>query len=253
MQKGLTSLFRILSQQGLMHCWVCGLPMVCDCKHNNHGICSVCLDLIEDDKLHCDFCGRVLASKTGLSVCGVCVQKPQLGFFVSVGEYDFPISQLIHQFKFNRHIGLDKALGQLLLSKIDDFYQHRQLPLPELVLPVPLHKKRFWQRGYNQSALIARYCARNLNVSFDAHLITRVLFKQPQMELSGKDRLKNIRGAFEIQANKAQTLEGKYVVLVDDVKTTGATLNEIKKLLLKSGCRQVDIWVLANTPPLLSD
>lgn len=118
---------------------------------------------------------------------------------------------------------------------------------PEVMLPVPLHSKRLRERGYDQTLLLARALKKQLhviNMKTDHHLIKRTINSVPQQSLDSTARRKNIRNAFTLRRKP----DWKHVALIDDVVTTGATVNEITKLLKQNGVKRVDIWSIARTP-----
>ncbi len=116
--------------------------------------------------------------------------------------------------------------------------------LPQALIPVPLHKNRFRERGFNQSVLIAQYCGKKLSLPVLKRHIVRAIDNPPQSGLSKPKRKDNIRNAF-VMANRTQH---DHIALVDDVMTTGNTLFEIARLLRKNGFSRVDAWVFARTP-----
>ncbi len=135
----------------------------------------------------------------------------------------------IHQFKFEARTEWVPPLVELL----EIAYAGSGLAPPELVLPVPLHPKRLKERGFNQSGLLAGELARKIGVPVSFDVIVRKNRTLPQTRLNRKERLKNVRGAFELSG--AQGVRGRRVLLVDDVFTTGTTLSECARTLKKKG------------------
>ena len=117
-------------------------------------------------------------------------------------------------------------------------------PLPERLLPVPLHPARLRQRGYNQSLELARPLSRQLDIALDRSCFQRILNTPPQADLPRRQRLHNLRGAFRLSPPP----EARHVALVDDVVTTGSTVNELARLLLRAGVQRIDVWAVARTP-----
>jgi ComF family protein len=116
--------------------------------------------------------------------------------------------------------------------------------MPELIVPVPLHRTRLRERGYNQAQEIARATAATLSLPLDPHCCERVLVTAPQTRLEKKARRRNVRGAFAVRyAPKAG-----HVAILDDVLTTGSTASELTKVLLQQGVQRVDLWAVARTP-----
>jgi ComF family protein len=112
-------------------------------------------------------------------------------------------------------------------------------------MPVPLHPKRLRERGFNQSLLLAERVAAALNADLDFSSLKRIRYTQPQTELGSEERKKNVRKAFGVSEREA--VKGRAVLLVDDVATTGSTLNECARTLKRAGCRHVFCLVLART------
>jgi len=135
----------------------------------------------------------------------------------------------IHQFKFEAQIEWIPPLVELL----EIACAGSGLPLPDLVLPVPLHPQRLKERGFNQSGLLAGELARKLRVPVSFNVIVRKNRTEPQTRLNRKERLKNVKGAFELSG--AQAMRGRRILLVDDVFTTGTTLSECARTLKKNG------------------
>lgn len=208
----------------------------------HHGLCSHCNRQIRRYP-YCGRCGTELPSDQ--LFCGRCLQiKPLWNKIVIIGRYSEPLSDLIHRFKFKNQYFLDRTLARLLLLAIRNAKRTHQLTLPDVILPVPLHHWRQWQRGYNQSNLLANWLYHWLAISVRQDLIQRCKHTATQRGLSAVRRRKNLKGAFRVSASikKYQS-----VALVDDVITTGSTLNEITKQLRKQGVKHIQVWGLART------
>jgi ComF family protein len=132
-----------------------------------------------------------------------------------------------------------EPLSNLLSSRLQG-----TADLPDLVIPVPLHPLRLRERGFNQSLEIARFVANKLQLETDWQSVKRIHHTPPQTDLSEKERRRNLQGAFSISGD----LRGRHVALLDDVITTGATLTELSRLLMRQGVERVDLWALARTP-----
>jgi ComF family protein len=150
--------------------------------------------------------------------------------------------EAIHQFKYGAKGFLADSLGPLLArfaeGRVKESYEY-------LTIPVPLHPRRLRERGFNQSLLLARHVAGKLNTELDFLSLRRVRYTLPQTGLGKEERRKNVRGAFQVRNPEA--VKGKTVLLVDDVATTGNTLNECARVLIRSGCKKVFCLVLAKT------
>lgn len=207
----------------------------------SHGLCSRCNQKIR--RFHyCGHCGTELPQNS--LHCGKCLRsEPSWDRMVIIGHYHEPLSTLIHQFKFQQQFFLDRTLARLLLLAIYQARRTHHLILPEVILPVPLHHKRQWQRGYNQADLIAQQLSKWLKIKCDNQLLQRNRHTHTQRGLSASARQQNLRGAFSLAKRKTY----QSVALVDDVITTGSTLNEISRLLRKNGVKHIQVWGLART------
>lgn len=171
-------------------------------------------------------------------VCGACLSKPPAFDFTRAAySYSFPVDVLIQAFKYQGNLALVPVLAAELLPKAN-----HQL---DYIIPVPLSTARLRERGFNQALEIARIISKRSGVSLLANACSRIRDSPPQAGLPWKERAKNIRGAFTCNAE----LRGKKVALLDDVMTTGATLNELAKAVRKRGAIEISAWVVARTLP----
>lgn len=120
--------------------------------------------------------------------------------------------------------------------------ERRRLPMPDLLLPVPLHSSRLRQRGYNQALELARPVAKHLNLPLDVSSCTRNRTTSDQIGLSAKKRALNLKDAFSVNTR----FHDKRVAIIDDVMTTGSTVNELTQQLIRAGVSHVDVWVCAR-------
>jgi ComF family protein len=192
----------------------------------------------------CPVCGRPFASGTERDhVCEDCLRKRP--FFEKARApylYEGSLLTAIHEFKYAEKTYLARPLGLLLSSFAKTWlHGHRKL----LVMPVPLHPKRLRERGFNQSLLLADRVAETLDADLDFSSLKRIRYTKPQTGLGSKERKRNVRKAFGVSSREA--VKGREVLLVDDVATTGSTLNECALTLKRAGCRQVFCLVLART------
>jgi ComF family protein len=150
------------------------------------------------------------------------------------------MDHLIKMLKFQGQLAAATLLGHLLQEAL----AHRTTPLPEALLPVPLHSKRLAERGFNQALEIARIVSKTLSIPVLVNAVQRSRATPPQVSLDAKARRGNVRGAFRLQ----QSLQAKHVAIMDDVITTGSTVAEVAQVLKMSGVEEVEIWALARTP-----
>jgi len=191
----------------------------------------------------CPRCGRDLAAGNlppGF-LCGRCRSRPPaFERLYAAWLYQPPIDQVIRALKFGRLDYLGRSLGEALADRFS-----ASLPRLDLVVPVPLHWRRRLARGFNQAGLIAGSLARQLDLPC-RQMLRRTRATRPQSRLPRVHRLANTRRAFRRRRGRAPT--GLRILLVDDVATTGATLDAAARALLQSGAKQVLAMVAARTP-----
>lgn len=215
------------------------------------GICKNCWSTIQFlEGPCCPRCGKPFVSGEALShspahVCGDCREKaPHFDRVISVAVYEKALAEAIHLFKYSKKAGWAEPLGQLLLKRVSDFGR------VDVILPVPLHHRRLRQREFNQSLLMAVEVSRSTGVPLQIDNLCRVRWTKPQIELNGEDRRKNVRRAFEVKW--PDRIKDQSILLIDDVFTTGATVNECAKMLKRSGAKSVNVLTLARMIPFRS-
>ena len=185
-------------------------------------------------------CPRCALASPQAAVCGRCLaQPPHYDATVAALAYEFPADALIHAFKFRGELAFAAFFGGLLLQKI------RPEERIDLIIPVPLSGKRLRERGYNQAVELARPLAAAVRTPLELDLCERSRDAPPQTDLPWAERGRNVRGAF--RCNRAPI--GATVAVIDDVMTTGATLDEIASTLKAAGATRVVNWVVARTQP----
>ena len=214
-----------------------------------NGICPDCfakITFISSPLCHC--CGRPFAGgadvKFGaVQYCGECLRKKKRLFTMqrSAFVYNDESKDLILNLKFRDRTGTAETLADLLYTAGIDIWKEK----PDLIIPVPIHRLRLLQRRYNQSALLCKYLAQKTGIAADYETLVRQRNTVPQVQLSGTARRNNLKQAFAT-ANP-QKFKGKKVVLIDDVSTTGSTLNECAKVLHKAGAAAIYALTLART------
>jgi ComF family protein len=153
-----------------------------------------------------------------------------------------PVDSLIAAFKYRNQLTSGRLLSQLLLAEICRRYADQ--PLPEIIVPVPLHWRRQWRRGFNQSQCVASYLGAQLSIPVQLRRIQRIRRTPTQQGLNKPQRQRNLKRAFRV----TKPFSGETIALIDDVMTTGTTCAEISRELLKAGAGEVHIWALARTP-----
>lgn len=219
-------------------CWLCRMPLALSAW----GICSVCTRSLEGGIGGCPQCGLPAVSQT--MPCGRCLKKtPPWRALVAVDHYVPPLSTLIHALKFSRQSVLATPLARLLLLAVLRARRTRALPRVDMLMNVPLHHRRHWRRGYNQSDLLCRPLARWLGCRYDTSALRRVQATAIQHQLSARLRKRNLKNAFRLEL----AVGGLHIAIVDDVVTTGSTVAELSRLLLQSGAASVQVWCLCRT------
>jgi ComF family protein len=170
------------------------------------------------------------------TVCGQCLKKePPFSKVKNYGLYEGVLAEAINQLKFHGVKRLSKPLGRLLLSL--------DLPKMDGIVPVPLNIKGLRERGFNQSLLLARVVSKAIKVPLLMNILLKKKETPPQIGLSAKKRLSNLKNSFVVKGD----VEGLRLLLVDDVMTTGATVTECSRQLLKAGTKEVVVLTLARS------
>lgn len=159
---------------------------------------------------------------------------------VAVSDYLPPLSGLIHQLKFTRRPELAPALARLLLLRIR---QSAGLPPVDRIVGVPLWQRRQWRRGFNQSDLLCRPLARWTHTAWRSDALRRSRPTATQHQLTARLRKRNLKNAFQLELS----VRGHHIAIVDDVVTTGSTVAEISRLLLRNGAATVQVWCMCRT------
>lgn len=219
-------------------CWLCRMPLAL----SHWGVCSVCTRSLEGRITGCPQCG--LPAMSRVFPCGRCLKKsPPWSALVAVDDYVPPLSGLIHKLKFSGQTTLAHPLARLLLLAILQARRTRALPKVDMVMNVPLHPRRHWQRGYNQSDLLCQPLARWLGCRYAVSALKRVHATAVQHQLNARLRKRNLKNAFRLEL----PVESLHIAIVDDVVTTGSTVAELSRLLLQSGAASVQVWCLCRT------
>ncbi len=220
-------------------------PNICLCcedkGHAGIDLCESCYKNLLKIKFACERCAMPLAH-TNAKACGACNNR-KIYFDTSYAPFLFKgfIRESIYQFKFNNKLNHGKLLATLLAKQI----QQQNRILPDVLVPVPLHKKRLRKRGFNQSLEIARILNKYLSKEISIKDIYRAKPTHVQMELPAKQRRANVKDAFKLRSSNS-VFKDKNIVIIDDVMTTGSTVNEMAKCLKQSGAKHIDVWCVAR-------
>jgi len=214
-------------------CLLCGTAVA----RQEHLLCASCTADLPASGSGCYVCGAALPRDL---ICGGCLTRPPAFDHVACAyAYRYPVDQLIKNLKYRQQLAVARALAQGLVQRI----KQEGGPLPDCLLPVPLHPLRLLRRGYNQAEEIARVVGRELGVAVSGGLVRRQRFTREQSRLLLPARRRNLRHAFALRRSP----ECRHIAIVDDVLTSGATAGELAKLLCRSGVNKIDVWVLART------
>jgi ComF family protein len=175
--------------------------------------------------------------------CGRCILQPPhfvraRAALIYEAQHDNPLARAIRRYKYDRDASLAPALARLLIDNL------QQIPAPDLIVAVPLHRQRLQWRGFNQALLLAKRLGKHLRARVDLSLLQRTRATQPQVELGDDQRRANVRGAFRLSDPAA--VRDRSILLMDDVMTTGATVDECSRVLLRAGAASVEVLTLAR-------
>ncbi|MCF7982246.1 MAG: ComF family protein [Pseudomonadales bacterium] len=221
------------------NCTLCGenIPGV------DKSLCLPCQEQLPWLKNGCRYCSYPLSdSNLSGALCGQCQQTPP-PFHSShcLFRYDYPVDQLISRLKFNHQLMIGRLLGQLMAESLS--VRRACEALPEAIIPMPLHRRRLRQRGFNQAYEIAFVCANRLNIPLLDNACRRIKDTPPQLALDAKARRRNLRQAFIIEKGIAH----QSIAIVDDVMTTGSSMRELSRELIKAGAERIELWCIART------
>ncbi|MDA7746197.1 ComF family protein [Psychromonas sp.] len=222
------------------HCLLCNLTS------QQSLICQYCYDAILAERTYCLHCGCGLI--TTQNYCGECLQH-QFEFqqLHALASYQAPFPQLIKKLKYQNQLLYADLLGLLLADSIKQRFNEQQLQKIDYIIPVPLHIKKLRTRGFNQTQLISEALSQHLSINIAQQMVIRNKFTQAQEGLSRSQRTKNLNNAFSLSEKGRVTLAGKHIVLIDDVVTTGATINSLCQCLLAANVKRVDVWCICRT------
>jgi len=213
--------------------WHAALPqdcLLCGAWSGNAPLCRACRDELPTLPPGCPVCAM---PSPGEQVCGNCLRyEPQFDATVAAWRYARPVDRLVQALKFHGRLPLASLFAQALAARV---------ARPDIIIPMPLHPARLAERGFNQAAEIARHLAEPAMIALGG--ARRIRHTLPQAGLPIDARPGNVRHAFtcDLDLRKAR------VAVVDDVMTTGATLNELAKVLKRAGAARVENWVVART------
>ncbi|MFZ0220042.1 MAG: ComF family protein [Candidatus Aquirickettsiella sp.] len=228
--------------KGIIRCFYPYHCILCDDKtYRELDLCLECEKFLPWLRNVCIYCAAPLVFPTP-SACGVCLKKPLLFHKLCVCfSYTEIIRKLVTGLKFQQQLIYAHILGSLLAKKVSSQYQSKKLP--DIIIPVPLHKKRLYERGFNQAIELARPISKKLNIPIEYKRCKRVVNTAAQSKLPANQRSNNVKNAFIAH----QDLAYLHIALLDDVMTTGHTLTEMSRALYYVGVKRIDVWCCART------
>jgi ComF family protein len=220
-------------------CPLCGAPV-----HGPAGLCPGCLRDLPWLLTACARCAAPLAGPPGSAgLCGRCLRHPpRYDAAFAALHYQAPVDRLVTGLKFHGQLPLARVLGGLLAERLAAHLAARDDPPPALLLPVPLHPTRLRRRGFNQALEMAREVAARLDLPVDHQACRRIRPTAPQTDLPAGERRRNVRNAFAAPS----PLPARHVAILDDVVTTGHTVDEVTRALQRAGAQRVEVWALAR-------
>lgn len=217
------------------HCVICGA------QAQNKSICTECAPYLSwcRNDTKCDVCGLpISADASHTRICGICQKHPPYYDCISaVFWYEPPISDFITQFKYFNHWENAQTLIELSESELVTENEN------SLIIPVPSHSSRIKQRGFNAVYELVKLYKKQRNFLYDDTLVSRVKNTETQTGKTKQQRKKNLRNAFKIN----HAIKHEHIIIIDEVVTTGATVNELSRCLKKAGVKKVTVWAIART------
>lgn len=217
-----------------VHCRLCGLRV-----RSSPALCDGCRRDLPWLATTCGQCGQPLPQDCVTKLCGRCLKHPPpFDATTAVLHYHPPADFLVQRLKFSGEL----ALAPLLAGLLADRLAVRKAALPRCLLPVPLHRSRLRERGFNQATELARHLGRRLGIPVDYRLCRRHRPTEPQSLLPVRQRRGNLRNAFTVTAG----VPAAHVAIIDDVMTSGHTAGELARALKRSGAERIEVWVIAR-------
>lgn len=214
-------------------------------NHDSLGLCASCWKKIDfHSEPACQICSQPFEYE-GNNLCTLCLEKRPFYYKAySVFKFNENSKELIHKFKYKDKTHFTPYFADLMVKTAAEAFKDA-----DFIISVPLHRLKLLKRLYNQASLLARRISKLTDIEYIPNLLKRIKYTIPQSGLSKKEREKNVKNAFKIDLKRAKgiNLTNKNVILIDDVMTTGATINACTSELLKAGCAKVSIITLAKT------
>ncbi|WP_226664547.1 ComF family protein [Microbulbifer aggregans] len=224
-------------QRRLTRCLLCNAAEADAC-----GTCAPCRHELPHLGQACQQCALPLATATD-TLCPRCLRQPPSNSSChACWYYAYPVAQLIQRFKYRADLTAGRTLAEVAAQQLAPAVSRDNRP--DLLVPMPLHWRRQLARGYNQAQLIADIWGRRWQIPVNNRLLRKAVFTGSQQQLKREERLKNLSRSFAA----SNAVKGRHIGLVDDVITTGASLEAASATLLTAGARLVSTYALARTP-----
>jgi ComF family protein len=202
-------------------------------------LCAGCAHDLPLNTCACPQCGEPLPESAATKQCGECLRHPPRFHAAHCAyRYGFPVDHLVRGLKYSGRMPYARVLGGLLAQQL----VRRLNAVPQCILPVPLAEQRFRERGFNQAIEIGRELEAQLAIPLRCDVVTRIRDTREQAGLDRKGRRKNVRNAFKV----LRPLNAQRIAILDDVVTTGSTVNELARVLRKAGTEHIEVWAVAR-------
>lgn len=219
-------------------CYSCGNTIK---REQKHSLCPNCYNLLSFIPEHsCYKCGIPLRMIEDGPNCEEC--KKTFYFFhkaIAVVKYEEIVKRLIYRFKYSNHTYLSRTMGSMMADKLEE-----EGIEADLIIPIPLYKNKEKERGFNQSALLSKYISEKINIPVNTNNLIRVKNTKVMHSLSKKERVENVKDAFKVVDK--WVIKDKSILLIDDIYTTGSTVNICSKLLIEAGAKLIIVLTFAR-------
>ncbi len=216
-------------------CVLCGAA-----GHQRLALCAACLADLPVNRNACVRCAEPLAVATPQALCGRCLRRPPIYDSAwSPFLYRQPLEWMIQRFKFDAKLFIGQLLAELAIQRFPSSPAGAQC-----IIPVPLHRQRYRERGFNQSRVLASVFSRHTGLPVDDHSCRKLRSSPPQIGSTAAERRKHVKQTFHFDNRHAY----HHIVILDDVITTGSTVSEMTRIMKLAGVARVDVWSIARAP-----
>lgn len=222
-----------------IYCISCGKNLMPGALYS---MCSECISGMNwANGRVCSICGKLLEEWYPVSVCGECQNKiHSFDDGLTCFRYSSLEREMLHDFKYHGRSYMARQFSRILYDKIEAENRHC-----DIFVPVPMYRNKERRRGYNQADLIARYTASLAGAAYDGEVLVRIRETAPMNRLTARERRHNLDGAFIVNEEKIEIIRGKHVMLVDDIYTTGTTMEQCSTVLKRAGAKHVTAVTIA--------